>query len=52
MPTLTSRKYGGFKQKMRRFSKLHEISMAQNLIARGREVAKFGCQNGQKCLKK
>ena len=31
MPTLTSRKYGGLKQKIWRFSKLHATSMAQSL---------------------
>ena len=41
MPTLTFRKYGRFKQKLERFSKLRTTSMA-------REVAKFGCRNGQK----
>ena len=38
------RKWGGFKQQ--RFSKLHAISK----LARKREIAQFGCQNGQNCL--
>ena len=36
MPTLTSRKQGGFKQNIGRFSKLHATSMAQNLPEIGR----------------
>ena len=45
MPTLTFGKYGGLKPKIGRFSKLHAT-----LITINRKVAKFGCQNGQKCL--
>ena len=36
MPTLKSRKYGGFNDKIRRFSKLHATFMAQNLPEIGR----------------
>ena len=36
MPPLTSRKLGGFKHKIGRFSKLHETSMVQNLLEIGR----------------
>ena len=49
MPTLTPRKYGGFKQKLGRFSKLHATSMAQNLPEIGR-LPYLGVKMGQKCL--
>ena len=49
MPTLTSRKYGGFEQKIGRFSKLHATSMAQNLPEIGR-LPNLDVKMGQKCL--